>query len=293
MIHVRNTVVFDIDDTLCYNHTINECKRISKKYPECIVPSFEDDLDQYVFMPHLEVLIKYLLDKDCIIAFFSRAPAARNVPLIESYLSDDRVLGADRYTKLKQAGQFKVLSSSDINEHGRKGLRKLLQADQTIDDIILIDDNHRSPCEASGEQIYMPYYFWEFDDGAHWPLNYCFLVLAVFMNYFDTVKSTGVKLRHYVASIQFVKHVRSPLHYETKKHALIPVNYVQLIVQGLREVRKSKPDAVYYAARDNRWECDLVNPDDFNVDHESVSPDSVSVLVMEEDLQHVSTHDGH
>lgn len=109
----KPTVVFDIDGTLCYRQDPGRFMRAVKKHlPECLTITLEEDLGggQYFFSPHVEVLIRYLLDQGCQIAFFSLGMECRNTKLIEEFLSHERVLGKTRYDQLKQQGHFDVFS---------------------------------------------------------------------------------------------------------------------------------------------------------------------------------------
>lgn len=246
-----NTIVFDIDQTICYRNF----NPATFMYPECMVVDVEytNATDSYFFIPHFEVMLKYLLNQGCRIAFFSLGNEYRNSQLIRKLKQHPRVRNMLTQEQLIDSNQFTVLSVHHVNKHGCKGLALLLEPGQTIDDIILVDDCRVNACVMSGEKVHMPYYYWTLEHGTRWPLNYGYCLLALFMRYFETVKASGVSLRQYVGNIVFQKDRLSRSHPVSGGRAVIPKDFSLLIVEGLNEVRKTIPVAVHY----NEWKDEV------------------------------------
>ena len=252
-------MVFDIDDTMCFTFPYYQREEVLLRLPHCTVKRIEYDYERtlkikhYAFLPHFEIVLKYLLSQDCYVDFFSLGISERNIPLIETYLADNTVLGKSMYNQMKRAGQFRVFSRHNSFDGQTKNLMQLRRPGQTINDIILVDDSLRSPDVDRGEGAFIQYLRWNYSIDCTWALNFPYCLIGLFKSYFESSHNSG-SLRQYVSQLK-LKTLSGPnLDSGSINHSValwnVPVNYRKFIKIGLNEVRKTKPDAIYFTAGD-------------------------------------------
>ena len=151
-------VVFDIDNTLCKNIVSRENVEFASEYhPEC--PIIEWNGYSHLFLPHLQILFHYLLDKGGRIVFFSSAVEERNVSVIPELLTS--FWGDEKYRALKSKGQFDIFSKAHTRngiENTKEGnyvkdLRVVLRDGESLSDVILVEDDHSAT--ASDQQPFL------------------------------------------------------------------------------------------------------------------------------------------
>lgn len=258
-IAMTNSVIFDIDNTIAYQHW-GLIDKYLPVYETTTVEYFDMDYARhekhcYLIAPHFDVLVKYLLSQDCQVNFFSLGHKERNEPFVDRLLSDERFLGCKRYCRLKEEKQFQVFSNHQC-AYLQKPLKQTLLPGQTLDDVILVDDSTELRHDGNeDEETKIPYAQWSNreDSSDAWSLHYMYCIIGLFKDYFENAKPQGVALRHYVQRLEMV-----PTNTD-KRPIMVPKDYAKFIVAGLQEVRKTKPNAFYFPVDPSR--SSLVNPD--------------------------------
>lgn len=220
------TVVFDIDDTICWNNSLDKVTLTSNA--ECIKKLLlTPDHRLYTFVPYFDILLKYLLSMGCCIQFFSAGRASRNFTLLESYLSDSRVFGQESFEQLRAMGHFVIYSRHDLI-NGKKRLMR--DNNHSLNDIILVDDlpSFAEASTGEGAIIQVP--------AGVWLKNHTYYLLGYFMEYFEY----GGSLREFVTSL---KHNCGPFPW-------VPWDIDRMTLRGLQAVRTIRPEAVYYQVVD-------------------------------------------
>ena len=268
-VNKSNIVVFDIDETLCfgihasssdtsagdieYSYRNPECEIVQMRYP--------DTNSWYVFRPHFDVLLKYLLKHNTRLAFFSAGIESRNVPLIEDILK--RSLSPETYHKHLAEGQFKVLSRHHMRriipgkEKGVtvfsdgdlvKDLTPALRTGETSADAVLIDDN---PTYCAHDQlmcVYTPGSMLELSEtqlrvGELRVKNNFYYFLGLFHTVFAHQQKHQQSLRQALTEVV-------QLHGSYHSQYCVPSLRFELdmTLLGLAETRKTCPEAVFYGA---------------------------------------------
>jgi hypothetical protein len=274
----NNVVVFDIDETLCFGHHVmgrnKSTDAVQAEYnhrnPECAILSFkyDDSSSWYVFRPYLYILLDYLLKKEVRMAFFSAGIEERNIPLISQLLS--QTMGEKEYESLISKGQFRVFSRHHMrkvrpHESGVqvystgtyvKDLTPIMHnatqnrnglAD-TIDDMILVDDNPSYCAQGQAVCIYTPGSYIELEP-QHMRIaelrlkNNFYYFLGLFMTCFENDSFKTMSLRERISCA-----IKLDERYDPKHQIPDPNFEIQMSVLGLAEVRKTHPEAVFYGA---------------------------------------------
>lgn len=223
MFSMRNTVVFDIDDTLCTKHT----KENWEMCPDLELVTISKGLCQnlhHAFFNHYNILFDYLLHQNCYIAFFSQGVEERNQQLIVDYFT--LKYGKDRYDELVSQGQFKVYSRHHMTKV--KDLTQILRSNQTIDNIILVDDNPLNAAKNQKEMISVSV--------VEEP-NVVARLLGLFMSYFEEHQT--LSLRKFIGSIDLHK---------------------DFVRKGLQEIRKTVPMAGLHVAKGKDMPLEEIPP---------------------------------
>jgi hypothetical protein len=193
-LQAKLTVVFDIDETLCFrceDYDLDEAA-FTKRYPEFKVFKNLQAIPRhcYFLIPYFDVLIKFLLNKDFEIHFFSAGSEGRNKELMAKILCE--ALGQKKYEQELKNGQFKVFSyhhmvprfandqidddenllwyvqhrgefklhPPDLNIFNLQNITKKLRhlfPEKNIDDIILIDDRlDNATSHYFAQELYVP-----------------------------------------------------------------------------------------------------------------------------------------
>ena len=212
--YVRNTVFFDIDDTIC------SCLKDEN------LLMIEFYCDQYYMFPHFKCVLDLLISHNCEIAFFSYGVDYRNEPLIDTYLSHETMFGRDKYEQLKAEGQFKVFSRHHLIMNGSNTCKSLkaLMPNTSLDTMMLVDDYPND----EGSVVLVPYQF---------ECNTMYYLLGLFKGYFETAAPTGKLLRAYYDELPKVS---------ADRFNNIPTEFLKFTLDGLREVRKTCPLATLY-----------------------------------------------
>lgn len=261
-------IVFDIDGVLCWQTYDNSCDphRFAALHPECPLILFpnKDHVYPHCFAPHLDVLIEYLISNGSRIAFFSAGHYSRNNVVINELLIE--LLGEERYTELKSAGQFDIFSANDMREASYefgetgnyvKDLNIILKDQETSQNSILIEDNinyaayDQQPCIMA-----IPLGDWSFlleDESEHsFSKNAVYYLLGIFSHYFNLGEDLP-PLRVWVERF-FLEQTGSEGHF--LKKCYMPQSTDQLVLEminlGLQEVQKKHPDAIFYNAPTGR-----------------------------------------
>ena len=143
-------IVFDIDGTIACGFYEDSRDEILRQYPW--VAEFEQRglfihaLKWHLIYPGVIELLKLLDEKQIRLAFFSAGVATRNELLIAELLK--LALGETRYQEIKST--IKILSKDDLTPHPQdvwvkiKDLKKFIEPDEQLEDIILVDDTKRN-----------------------------------------------------------------------------------------------------------------------------------------------------
>lgn len=183
-----NVIVFDIDECICDDimrfDRQAKLEDFQEKFPECDYHTVthmadqgwfgpSEQTDDYQFYPYMDIVMNYLLNrKDVRIAFFSTAHAGRNVPLIRKYF--EKLVGKSECDRLEAVGQFKVFSGCHMKE-GKKEITVCLKDNETLRDIILVDDK-LTYCAADQQEFIQPKF----------ANNNGYFMMGVFKTYFES-----------------------------------------------------------------------------------------------------------
>jgi hypothetical protein len=250
-------VAFDIDGTLCYFESrIENYNKQIETNPECTCLYHSGGL--YVFKPYVKFLINYLIHMGCRIVFFSAGSKERNEILVSKLLSS--FYSDSRRQKLLAAGQFKIFSLPDCHIIRprcpynnlpllfHKNLNVLLEENETIDDVILIDD--RYDIAATGQEVMIHMGLFDstrqmnscfFPIHTHFFKNGTYFMLGLFKTYFDSTCYNKLPIRTALKSIFATANTDSII----KANERIAGHMVST---GLKYVRLYTPEAVFYGS---------------------------------------------
>ena len=275
-------IAFDIDGTLCYFESrIDNYNKQIETNPECTCLYHSGGL--YVFKPYVKFLINYLIHMGCRIVFFSagicflillslyvfshftllssicKGSKERNENLVSKLLS--AFYSDTRKQKLLAAGQFKIFSLSDCHIIRprcpynnlpilfQKNLSVILEGNETIDDIILIDD--RFDIVANNQEIMIHMGLFDssrqmnscfFPIHTHFFKNGTYFLLGLFKTYFDTPCYNHLPVREAMKQILMTSNVDSVVKANEKIAG-------QMVSTGLHYVRLYTPEAVFYGSK--------------------------------------------
>jgi hypothetical protein len=253
----KNVVVFDIDGAIC--HIIKNSMLLEEgKHDDCL--SITDFMDKkhahYVFKPYIHVLLHYLTERDVRVVFFSHGIEERNILILDDLLST--CYGIEGYFRLRAKGQFKIFSRNHTSSKTRshtKNLSQVLLNGETLEDVILIEDNPKTvhgrsqkPCilvwDSSGRNQYGLEAFESRTNMQLFAKNGIYFLLGVFIEYFESGHYNNMSLRESIRRIVPIndKHFSSNL--------FVPVfsTQMELTHKGLKYVRKSIPEALFYGS---------------------------------------------
>ena len=169
-VSVRNTVFFDIDETIC---------GYANSETHLLIDASNSKFNTF---PHFKSVLDLLMSHNCEIAFFSAGPESRNVPLIDKYLSHETMFGSEKYEQLKTEGYFKVFSRHRLINDCKS--LKAVMPDKSLDVMVLVDDYPHD----EGPSVVVPW---------HFGFNTMYYLVGLFKDYFESVAPTGKTLRAY------------------------------------------------------------------------------------------------
>jgi hypothetical protein len=221
----KNVIVFDIDGTLCFGDYY--IKSLSS-LPNSLKNTLAVSGSQEHLFPHFKFLVNYLLRQhETRIAIFSVAEKERNIPLISEIFS--HLFGAQCvYNHLIHDGQFEVFSHHQLDKYNNKDLTRVLRHNETLNDIILVDDNIHPAASDQRVMIQTPPTSF---------LTFGYYFIGLFKSYFENENYCSVSLREFMSSfIETNGCVPTP----TEDFSL------RMIVIGLEEVRKVEPETIIW-----------------------------------------------
>lgn len=153
---------------------------------------------------------------------------------MEKYLIQE--LGQEKYDWLKSQGQFRIYSFNDLCKGGidndKKALRIILQDNQTIDNIILVDDDEYNL--AVGEAVHIPVRLQDM-------LNLVSYLLGLFMTYFEEPEHQVKTIRQFVR--QFGGRKQKGTIFQ------LHLDFISKCTsKGFLEIQKVKPESVLYVS---------------------------------------------
>ncbi|XP_065220757.1 uncharacterized protein LOC135845840 [Planococcus citri] len=266
----NRVVVFDIDDTLCFNcYSKDKEEIIRKSFPECPIIEYNRyglhgfvDRHPYVFLPHLKILFDYLLEQGVRIVFFSAGFKGRNLKVISELLTS--FWGSEKFESMKAEGQFDIFSKEHLRERTVadeaayvKDLKVVIRDGETLLDAILVEDDYLYAAHDQKPCLYiLDLSFWHVIDKdkisknegkeAFWrgkthnhAVNSVYYMLGVFKTYFEDEKYKVLPLREGLSRL-LPKEAWKTRFFERNSFA------DDMIDLGLSEVQKLVPDAMHY-----------------------------------------------
>jgi hypothetical protein len=294
--NIKPFFVFDIDGVLCTRnydgmYDNNLLTNIDKTPSECptMIFNYYDNYDcssyPHIFLPHLNILFDYLINKGGKIFFFSSGIEARNFYVIGQLLLI--IYGRNRLLELLLDKQFIIFSKQHLKAGCRrigeginiKDLRQILEQEflrdirkgatekYKIDDIILIEDQ-----VTFAEHTQLPVVraldveFWYASSEMHFLMNATYYLIGFFRYYFENDNYNYLCLRQGIEKI-YNEHM---LH-EEKITSTLPEREdwalkklyckykapekddeftKQMIADGIAHVRTTCPKAKLYVSND-------------------------------------------
>lgn len=257
---------------------------LNKQHPECkliLYPLIESGYI-HCFIPYLDVLFEYLINKNNRIVFFSAGPENRNISVIERLLVS--LFGENNYQILKQQGQFEVFSSQHLREaiyekgeiynNHIKDLKIVLKENESIANTILIEDQpfyaayDQTPCIIG---IKLENLFNSNNKEKNFSKNATYYLLGLFKEYFNSSLNLNEKfepIRDWLDKFLFNNVIDfSSYKYGNEYHNQGIYHHVpnilddwaiNLIVHGFNEVQKKHPNAtLYYVSK--HCSCDAAS----------------------------------
>lgn len=237
----KYVVVFDVDATLCSVADSKEKLKYAKEHhPES--PIIDWDCKSFnfhhVFIPYLQVLFDYLLEKGVRIVFFSSAVKERDLLVIPNLLVT--FYGREKYEALKSEGQFAIFSreflrlrNKTTDEEGVyiKDLSLVIRDGESLSNTVLVEENPsftavgQEPCL---EVFDLTGWFYNLEERRKYdhPKNSVYYMIGVFKTYFENSKYQKLSFR------EGLKEMNLPAYPKDKEPVV-----ARMIDLGLSEVK--------------------------------------------------------